>query len=137
MRNMRSLIAFYIFIFIITFKTEAQIDSSLSGNVKYQTESGFNELVEKYKKNNYSTATIEGYRVQISTDAGNNAKDISNKVMQEFIATFPDIPAYITYQQPNFKVRCGDFRNKSEARKLQKRISYLYPSAFIVKDVIN
>lgn len=85
---------------------------------------------------NYSSSTIDGYRVQISTDAGNNAKDLSNKVLQEFKATFSDVPAYITYQQPNFKVRCGNFRNKSEARKLQKRIAYLYPSAFIVKDEI-
>jgi len=116
---------------------EAQIDSTLKGNIKYQADQGFSELIEKYKKTNYSSATIDGYRVQISTDAGNNAKDLSNKVLQEFKATFSDVPAYITYQQPNFKVRCGNFRNKSEARKLQKRIAYLYPSAFIVKDEIN
>lgn len=115
----------------------AQIDSTREGNLKFQADQGFNELVEKYKKMNYSSATMDGYRVQISTDGGNNAKDISNKVLQEFKATFSDVPAYITYQQPNFKVRCGNFRNKSEARKLQKRISYLYPSAFIVKDEIN
>ena len=92
---------------------------------------------EKYKKVNYSSSAAEGYRVQISTDAGNNAKDISNKVLQEFKSAFSDVSAYIIYQQPNFKVRCGDFRYKSEARKLQKRIASMYPSTFIVKDEIN
>jgi hypothetical protein len=134
---MRLRFVFSIFTCFLHTSIIAQIDSTLDGNVKFQTDQGFNELVEKYKRMNYSSSTIDGYRVQISTDAGNNAKDLSNKVLQEFKATFSDVPAYITYQQPNFKVRCGNFRNKSEARKLQKRIAYLYPSAFIVKDEIN
>jgi hypothetical protein len=133
---MRLTFIFSIFICFLHTDSSAQTDSTLEGNVKFQTDQGFNELIEKYKKMNYSSSTIDGYRVQISTDAGNNAKDLSNKVLQEFKATFSDVPAYITYQQPNFKVRCGNFRNKSEARKLQKRIAYLYPSAFIVKDEI-
>ena len=133
---MRLRFVFLVFICYLQTNMSAQIDSTFEGNLKFQTDQGFNELVEKYKKMNYSSSTIDGYRVQISTDAGNNAKDLSNKVLQEFKATFSDVPAYITYQQPNFKVRCGNFRNKAEARKLQKRIAYLYPSAFIVKDEI-
>jgi hypothetical protein len=134
---MNTKIALALFICSVNGNLEAQIDSTTQGKIKVQTEQGFNDLLEKYKKINYSTSTIEGYRVQISTDAGNNAKDLSNKVLQEFKATFSDVPAYITYQQPNFKVRVGNFRYKSEARKLQKRIAYLYPNAFIVKDEIN
>jgi hypothetical protein len=107
------------------------------GNIKIQTDAGFNELLEKYKKLNYSESTIDGYRVQIFTDAGNNAKDRANKVLQEFKSTFSDIPVYISYQQPYFKVRCGNFRNKPEARKLQKRIAYLYYDSFIIKDEIQ
>jgi hypothetical protein len=44
---------------------------------------------------------------------------------------------YLTYQQPNFKVRCGDFRTRAEARKYVKSISAYFPSAFIVKDFIE
>jgi len=134
---MTSQISLTLLLFLVFSKINAQIDSTSSGKITIKTDLGFNELVEKYKKVNYSSSAVEGYRVQISTDAGNNAKDISNKVLQEFKATFSDVPAYITYQQPNFKVRCGDFRYKSEARKLQKRIAFIYPSTFIVKDEIN
>lgn len=134
---MTSQISLTLLLFLVFSKINAQIDSTLSGKITIKTDLGFNELVEKYKKVNYSSSAVEGYRVQISTDAGNNAKDISNKVLQEFKSTFSDVPAYITYQQPNFKVRCGDFRYKSEARKLQKRIAFIYPSTFIVKDEIN
>ena len=130
-------ISLTLLLFLVFSKINAQIDSTLSGKITIKTDLGFNELVEKYKKVNYSSSSIEGYRVQISTDAGNNAKDISNKVLQEFKSAFSDVSAYIIYQQPNFKVRCGDFRYKSEARKLQKRIAYMYPSTFIVKDEIN
>jgi len=130
-------ISLTLLLFLVFSKINAQIDSTLSGKITIKTDLGFNELVEKYKKVNYSSSAAEGYRVQISTDAGNNAKDISNKVLQEFKSAFSDVSAYIIYQQPNFKVRCGDFRYKSEARKLQKRIASMYPSTFIVKDEIN
>lgn len=134
---MTSQISLTLLLFLVFSKINAQIDSTLSGKITIKTDLGFNELVEKYKKVNYSSSAVEGYRVQISTDAGNNAKDISNKVLQGFKSAFSDVSAYIIYQQPNFKVRCGDFRYKSEARKLQKRIAYMYPSTFIVKDEIN
>ena len=129
-------ISLTLLLFLVFSKINAQIDSTLSGKLTIKTDLGFNELVEKYKKVNYSSAAIEGYRVQISSETGNNAKDISNKILQEFKSAFSDVSAYVTYQQPNFKVRCGDFRYKSEARKLQKRIASMYPSTFIVKEEI-
>jgi len=129
-------ISLTLLLFLVFSKINAQIDSTLSGKLTIKTDLGFNELVEKYKKVNYSSAAVEGYRVQISSETGNNAKDISNKILQEFKSAFSDVSAYVTYQQPNFKVRCGDFRYKSEARKLQKRIASMYPSTFIVKEEI-
>jgi hypothetical protein len=41
------------------------------------------------------------------------------------------------FQTPNFKVRIGDFRNKSEALKTKAYIASKYPNAFIVKDNIQ
>lgn len=107
------------------------------GVIIYSYDSGIEELIEKYKKNNYSNSGIEGYRVQIFTGAGNDSKSKAESSLQEFLSTFPDEVGYLTYQQPNFKVRCGDFRSKSEARKLMKKISYQYPGSYIVKDNIK
>ena len=45
--------------------------------------------------------------------------------------------SYMLFQTPNFKVRIGDFRNKSEALKTKAQIASKYPNAFIVKDNIR
>ena len=112
-------------------------DSSGNGRIVYNLAPGLENLVEKYKKANYSSQGPEGFRVQIFSEAGNPAKDRADNMLQEFSSAFSDTPVYLTYEQPNFKVRAGDFRTKAEARKLQKRINYQYPGAFIVKDKIK
>ena len=93
--------------------------------------------IERFKKYNYSSAGVDGFRIQIFSESGNDAKAKAEKVLSDYKAQFETPVAYLTYQQPNFKVRCGDFRTKSEARKYVKQLSSSYPSAFIVKDAIN
>ena len=111
--------------------------TSKSGKLLVIYDSGVENLIERYKKSNYANQGIDGFRVQIFTGAGNDSKEKAERALQEFSSTFPDVVGYLTYQQPNFKVRCGDFRSKSEARKLMKKISYQYPGAYIVKDNIK
>ncbi len=110
---------------------------SKPGKLSIHYDSGVEELIERYKKSNYGNPGIDGFRVQIFTGAGNDSKEKAEKALQEFSSSFPDAVGYLTYQQPNFKVRCGDFRSKSEARKLMKKISYQYPGSYIVKDNIK
>jgi len=93
--------------------------------------------IERFKKYNYSSEGVEGFRIQIFSESGNEAKAKAEKVLTDYKSQFDTPVAYLTYQQPNFKVRCGDFRTRSEARKYVKLISAAYPSAFIVKDAIN
>jgi hypothetical protein len=112
-------------------------DSLKSGKVAYHLAPGVNQLMEKYKRANYNSQGPEGYRVQIFTDAGTNAKERANNTLSEFTASFSGTPAYLVYQQPNFKVRCGDFLTKAQARKLQKRIDSQFPGSYIVRDLIK
>jgi len=112
-------------------------DTLSKGKVTVDNPPGLAQLLEKYKRVNYSSPGSEGFRVQIFTDAGNNAKDRANSTLSEFNASFGDVPAYLVYQQPNFKVRCGNFYTKSQARKLQKRIATQFPGSYIVRDHIN
>lgn len=130
---------FFLFIVLIN-NAKAQVDSvflSESGSLELRYGVNIESLLERYKKVNYSNSGVEGFRVQIFTAAGNEAKEKANKALADFQMSFPEVSAYLTYQQPNFKVRCGNYRYKSEARKLQKRIAYQYPGAFIVKDILK
>lgn len=94
-------------------------------------------LVEKYNNQNQTKPIINGYRVQIYFDSGNQSKKKANDVKTQFLAKKPDVPCYLVYQAPNFKVRVGDFRSRYEAYKLYREIRNDFPSAYIVKDEIN
>lgn len=113
------------------------MDSTFRGNIVWNVPEGLSHLIESYKKSNYASPGFEGYRVQVLSDAGNNAKDRAQSTLLKFEQEFPSVPVYLTYQQPNFKVRCGDYRTKAEARRLQNQINGQFPGAYIVRDFIK
>jgi hypothetical protein len=80
------------------------------------------------------TETITGFRVQIFT--GTNRKDAYN-AQAKFQEEFPDIRTYVIYNEPNFKVRVGDFRTRPEAEKLQDDLKKWFNGMFIIQDKIN
>ena len=77
---------------------------------------------------------MPGYRIQIYF--GQN-RTKANEVKTDFLQLFPKTGAYLVYQQPNFKIRVGDFRSRLEASKFLKDIQSLYAAAFIVKDEVK
>ena len=92
--------------------------------------STFIELNEKYP-------SIEGWRVEIFFEAGNYSKKLAMEAKAAFVEKYPDVPCYVMFQQPYYKVRIGDLRTKMEAEKLLKTIEADYPNAFVVTDEIN
>ncbi len=84
-----------------------------------------------------SSRKIQGYRVRIYFDNQQNSRAVSFGYRARFIGMFPDIPAYLVYQAPFFKVTVGDFRTKSEAMELLRNIKSAFPAAFVVKENIN
>ncbi|HEY2580554.1 MAG TPA: SPOR domain-containing protein, partial [Mucilaginibacter sp.] len=75
-----------------------------------------------------------GYRVQIFFGSSRQAAyDAQAKINEEH----PELRTYITYNEPNFKVRAGDFRTRLEAEKLMKEITPLFTSLFIIPEKIN
>lgn len=77
---------------------------------------------------------IEGYRIQLFFD---NDRSALNDARATFIAKYPRIDTYTTYNAPNFFLRAGDFRTRLEAEKIKSEIENLFPTSFIVKEKIN
>ena len=77
-----------------------------------------------------------GYRVQIFFSSGNNSREQAFKVKNEFTMKYPKINAYISFKEPNFRVRVGDFRTRAEAYGFLKEIELQFPQSFVVKDDI-
>ncbi|MBK7849938.1 MAG: SPOR domain-containing protein [Bacteroidetes bacterium] len=110
--------------------TTANSDSS----IRITRDPRLDELIERQKQINLEKQSMPGFRVQIYF-GGNRPK--ASEVKLDFNSRYPDIPAYLTYQQPNFKVRVGDFRNRYEAQKLIKELEGKYPTTFVVPDEVK
>jgi len=100
-------------------------------------DSAVHQLVDRHIEYNKKEKTLEGYRVQIFFDSGNNARKNSNEVRIQFIEKFPEVEAYLTFQQPYFKIRVGNFRTRIEAERFLRQIQTDFPNSFVIKDKIQ
>lgn len=94
-------------------------------------------LVKKHVRSNSEGKGFPGFRVQIFSDSGNGARERANEKRSEFVLKYPEVPAYLDFNNPNFIVRVGDFRTKLEARKFLNSINVEFPYAFVRKDMIQ
>ncbi|MCX6232005.1 MAG: SPOR domain-containing protein [Bacteroidetes bacterium] len=107
------------------------------GNVEIIQDEKVDELLKKHVKVNEVANTIPGFRINIFFQSGNNSKAGAMQCKSNFIAKYPDIEAYVVYEEPNFKVKVGDFRTRMEARGFVQQIKMDFPDAFVIKDLIN
>lgn len=94
-------------------------------------------LLMKHIRVNKANDGLDGYRVQLYSGSGTEARLAANNLRAEFMGNHPNIPAYLIYQAPNFKVRLGDYRTELEAIRLQRELAYQYPGGFVVRDKIK
>jgi hypothetical protein len=122
-------LAFPLFVF-------AQSDEK-QGSIVITSDPRILQLAEDYKRLASQIHNNEGFRIQIFFDSGNFSKRNASLARQEFIRRFPDVEAYITFREPYYRIRVGDFRTKLEADGFRKKLLLHYPHAFTVNDQIN
>ncbi len=104
------------------------------GNYSVVADSSITKLVEDYKAYNKKSEVTDGYRIQVTyTDVRTDIYNSKGKMYQEF----PDLPSYVEYEQPYYKLRLGDFRTRLDATYYLQQVVLLYPGAFIVKDKVK
>lgn len=94
------------------------------------------QMVEKHVELNSMVKTIPGYRVQIASFSGINSKVSAFNLRDRFLLDYPAVQAYIVFDEPNFKVKVGDFRTRLEAYAFLQQIKETY-KGYIIKDNIN
>lgn len=81
-----------------------------------------------------------GYRIQIFSGYGHDARKKSQRVRVQFLTLFPNfdpVRVYSKYSPPFIKVRVGDYRNRHEALKDYRNIVKQFNDCYIVKTRIN
>lgn len=80
-----------------------------------------------------NNVTLSGFRVQIFSGLD---RQVAYTEQAKFKARYPAINAYISYTQPNYRLRVGDFRTRLEAEKLMNELKKYYTSMFIFSEMI-
>lgn len=126
-KNILLLVSF--FISLSTAKSQTKV-------VDYKIEPKVEEVLVKHYEAWLNITKIEGYRIQIGALSGTNSRNAAQELNEEFVKAFPEVPCYLSYAEPNFRVRVGNFETRLEALHFLVSIQQLFPGAFIVKDKI-
>lgn len=84
---------------------------------------------------------IAGYRVQVySSNHPKHGKSNALQIEQR-VRELVDIPVYVIYATPSWKVRLGDFRTQEEAETFRDMFKQLMPDladyTYIVRDMVK
>ena len=96
-------------------------------------------ITKQIEINEYTTRnarrTAPGYRILvINTNDRSKASEAKARIYQQF----RELPAYLMYQSPFYKLKVGNFREREEAEQYLADIQRLFPSGVhIVRDVIE
>ena len=106
------------------------------GSLNVDQDSRIESLISKQRSLYHIDSSFSGYRIHIFMEIGNEALKHAEQVKRQFERSFPDIPIYLTYAEPYFRLRAGNFRNRVEAEKCLRRIKPKFKEAFVTADMI-
>jgi hypothetical protein len=115
-----------------------QTDTVAPGNITVYKDARFDLLVKKQaeynQRMNLTRKFSHGFRIQVlNTTDRNEATAVKTKLLH----LYPGEKVYLLYQEPYFKVRFGNFRNRSDADDYLRQISKLYPGVFVIPSPIE
>ena len=111
-----------------------QIQSEKGGQVWIKSSTSVSAMLQNNIDNNFKKGSYTMYRIQILSISSLNA-DIHKleEIRDKFEQDFPNIPAYLKYINPDFKIRVGNYNSRIECLPDMKRINKLYPNCYPVK----
>ncbi len=75
-----------------------------------------------------------GFRVQVYYGSDRRRTFLEQS---KFKALYPKLNTYITYKEPNYYLRVGDFRTRLEAQHLMNELRSQFSTLFIFREKIN
>ncbi len=108
------------------------------GTVELHASEKIQDMLKWHIRQNKQSRSFTGYRIQLYSVNSygcdiNKLKEFRDKFEQDFL----DIPAYLKYFDPDFKIRAGNFHSRLESIPALYRIRKLHPSSYPVKTEIT
>jgi len=145
--NMKSNVPFCKAIFAVTIRCAvflglialpSLLSAQTRGKVEVDKNPKVDSLIGNYlvggKTGNGNTSSSDGFRVQIYSGSDRKGAYAAQAKFQD---KYPDVPTYLTYREPNFKVHVGDYRSRLEAEKMMEDLKDNFASLFIIEEKIN
>lgn len=105
-------------------------------NLNITQDERISALLQKQKQINEVDNSFNGFRIQIFMEIGNAAIQHADSVTEVFKELFPEVPIYLSYGQPYYRLRVGNFRNRLEAEKWLRKIKPEFKEAFVATEKI-
>ena len=121
-------------VFIIYFFPILIFSQSENNTFEIRNEKGIEHLVNKYENILKNTGGINGWRLQLKFKA--KESEII-KIKLKFIKLFPNIPVFLEYQEPYYRIRVGNCRTKLEALKIKYLIKKHFNDTYPVPEIIS
>jgi len=106
---------------------------SSGGDVTVFQDARLEQLMYNYSKA-YKRKQQKVFRVQIYFGSGRSGRSRAQNIKNDFETNHPGIPVVITFEEPYFKVKVGDFDKKIDAERLKMQLIEDYSQIFIVED---
>jgi len=84
-------------------------------------------------QNNMNVGFVDGYTIQIYTGSNRNDAD---QAARNASALVLDIDPKVEYDQPNYKVKVGQYENRLEAHQIFERLKKDFPLALLIPERI-
>lgn len=110
-----------------------RIEQEWNRHLIINSDSRVDTLLEIHREENLRKVGLDGFRVQIFQ----GTKEEAYQVKGRFISAHENTRAYVSFNAPDFRVRVGDFRTRSEAIKIKQEVKNEYPAAYVVDDFIS
>lgn len=128
-------IVLFLFVFFLSRIAIAGDTIIVHKDARLEVFSAKQAAVNKLTSKMTSSGQYKGFRLQV---LNSRSRDEAFKVKSELLQLFPNQKSYVLFQSPYFKVRIGNFIEKSEALSFRNQLAKKYPqNAYVVEDIIE
>ena len=106
------------------------------GRIEIKGDVAVSQLVQKHIELNERVRTIPGYSIQVASLSGTASKNRAFEMKERVREMFPGVEAYVVFDEPNFKVKVGDFRTRLEAYVFLQHIRAEFPGTIIRDNIL-
>ena len=105
-------------------------ENDQSDRVHVNVDSRIDQFIEIEKR----IDQIQGFRLQICFDSN---KDVVDAARDKFLKLYPLTDTYVSFENPHFNLKVGDYRSRLEAEKVKRELFGEFVICIIHEELIN